>query len=159
MQIKDSGHRRGFETGACKFIHGKTNTRLFSIWTNMHTRCHNKNNAKYKNYGARGIRICSEWEKDFMSFYDWSMENGYDDELTIDRVNNDGDYEPSNCRWVTQKIQQNNRTSNRLITHNGKTQTMQQWAIEKGIKYTTLRMRIEYGWSVDEAINGKKVAR
>ena len=89
--------------------HGMTNTRLYGVWNTMRQRCLNPNNHKYKNYGGRGIKVCDEWLHDFMAFYDWSMDNGYKPGLTIDRINNDGNYEPNNCRWTTMKVQNNNR--------------------------------------------------
>jgi hypothetical protein len=85
--------------------------RIYRIWINIKQRCFNKNSQAYKNYGGRGITICDEWENDFLSFYNWALENGYEDNLTIDRKNNDGNYEPNNCRWVSKDIQsQNTRT-------------------------------------------------
>ena len=83
--------------------------RLYSIWANMKTRCYNKKNKNYKNYGGRGIKICNDWPMDFPAFYDWAITNGYSDSLTIDRINNDGNYEPSNCRWATAKEQRHNQ--------------------------------------------------
>ena len=90
----------------------KDDLRLYRIWQNMRQRCNNPKHKDYRNWGSRGIRICAEWD-DFKAFYDWAMSNGYADNLTLDRINNDGNYEPSNCRWATMKEQQNNRRNNK----------------------------------------------
>ena len=93
--------------------HGLTNTLLYGVWGGIKTRCLNKNYKKYKDYGGRGIIICDEWLNDFSSFYNWSIENGYKKGLTIDRIDVNRNYEPKNCRWTTQKVQQNNRRNNK----------------------------------------------
>lgn len=89
--------------------HGKTGIRLYRIWQGMKQRCYYPQNTHYKHYGGRGIIICDEWKNDFQAFYDWAMSHGYSDSLTIDRINNDGNYEPSNCRWATNSEQQLNK--------------------------------------------------
>ena len=94
--------------------HKLTGTKLYWIWVSMKQRCNNKDNKSYCNYGERGISVCKTWESDFMNFYNWAIQNGYNENAThktctIDRINNDGDYEPSNCRWVDMKVQSNNR--------------------------------------------------
>jgi len=103
--------------------HGKYHTRLYVIWSNMKQRCYNPKNNNFIYYGKKGIKLCKEWEHDFQAFYDWAMENGYTDNLTIDRIDTNGNYEPSNCRWVTMKIQVSNRGPTKrkeFIEHNGK---------------------------------------
>lgn len=90
--------------------HGKSRTRLYRIWTHMKQRCYNSNDKKtFRNYGGRGIRVCDEWLNDFTVFYDWALSNGYADDLSIDRIDVNGNYEPSNCRWATMQEQQNNK--------------------------------------------------
>jgi hypothetical protein len=91
--------------------HGLCDCRLHRIWTNIKTRCYNQNSPDYKYYGGRGIKMCNEWKEDFKAFYDWAMENGYSEDLTVDRIDTFGDYEPINCRWITIQEQQKNRRS------------------------------------------------
>lgn len=89
--------------------HGKSNTRLHRIWKAMHSRCYNKKYHAYKYYGGRGITICEEWLHNFKTFYDWAMANGYEENLTIDRIDPNGNYSPNNCRWVTMELQNKNK--------------------------------------------------
>jgi hypothetical protein len=127
-------------------------TRIYNIWAVMKRRCTNPNNKEFGRYGARGITICDEWQ-DFMSFYKWAIENNYTEELTLDRIDNNGNYEPSNCRWVTMKEQQRNRSNNHLITYEGKTLTISQWAEERNINHDTLFSRInKRHWEIGRAL-------
>ena len=134
------------------YRHGGKHTRLYTIWSGMKSRCYNKKDSHYPRWGGRGIRICSEWLLDFDNFRQWSLHNGYADNLTIDRINNDGNYCPTNCRWVTIAEQNNNQRTNRLITYNGKTQNLKQWSEELHINYGTLLSRLdESKWSIEKA--------
>lgn len=135
--------------------HGMAGSRLYNVWQKMKSRCFNTRASNYKHYGGRGITVCEEWAQSFEAFRDWALANGYRDDLTIDREDNDGPYCPENCRWATMKQQSNNRRSNRGITFNGKTQTTRQWADELGIPYEVLRNRISHGWSVEQALTTK----
>ena len=101
------------------------------------------------------MRMCDEWRTDFKAFYDWSMSNGYSDELTIDRISNIGNYEPTNCRWVTLAENNRNKTHVRYITYNGKTQTIGQWTKELGLGKETIRERLKRGWNETEALIGR----
>ena len=134
------------------YKHGGKGTRLYDIWCGMKSRCYNKNDSHYCRWGGRGIIICSEWLLDFSNFRNWAYKNGYAENLTIDRINNDGNYEPSNCRWITLAEQNNNQRTNRMITYKGKTQNMKQWSKELNINYGTLKSRLDDShWSVEKA--------
>ena len=119
----DVGRIRRGETTSCgcknrfRTTNGLRQHRLYNIWAKMNQRTSNKTNKDFVNYGARGIIVCQEWKNDFMSFYNWAMDNGYDESLSIDRINNDGNYEPSNCRWENKFVQTRNsrviRTTNK----------------------------------------------
>ena len=133
------------------YVHGGTGTRLHNIWLSMRERCHRVKHPYYKDYGGRGISICEEWD-DFSKFREWANTNGYSDELTIDRVDNNGDYEPNNCRWVTIKEQQNNRRNNRIIEYKGEKYTLTELAEKIGMNKTTLKERLNMRWSVEDAV-------
>lgn len=135
--------------------HGLSNTRIYRQYKGMKNRCYDKNRNCYKHYGGRGIKVCDEWlgENGFINFYDWSMKNGYSDELTIDRINVNGNYEPSNCRWATIEQQANNRRNNLRYTLNGITMTASEWAKYSGINYGTLISRLQSGMNIKDAIN------
>lgn len=137
--------------------HGKRHTRLYTIWLNMKDRCCNKNTPSYKNYGARYINVCDDWQHDFMNFYNWAMDNGYQEGLTIDRIDNNKGYSPDNCHWTTPKQQCNNKRNNVYLTYNGKTQTMMQWSEELNIPYYTIKTRHHKGWSDNECLFGRGV--
>lgn len=136
--------------------HGMSKLPLYNIWSSTKNRCYNKKCQDYKDYGARGIIICDEWLNNFQSFYDWAIANGYKEGLTIERINTNGNYNPNNCRWATNKEQQNNKRSNRLIEYKDKKQTISQWAEKLGIKYTTLYSRLnKLNWDIERALTTK----
>jgi hypothetical protein len=132
-------------------IHGLAKHPLYRVWSSMKRRCFNSNDESYKNYGARGIVVCSKWMV-FKEFYIWAINNGYARGLTIERVDNDGNYDPSNCKLVPLKEQSKNRRSNHWIKHNGETKIMSQWAIDLNINYGTLKDRLHRGWTIKKAL-------
>lgn len=125
--------------------------RLYSIYHGIKKRCYSKSEPRYKDYGGRGIAMCEEWLENFDNFVDWALLNGYEDELTIDRVDNDGNYGPENCRWVTKKVQNRNKRTNVLITYNGQTKCLRDWCDELNLPYDATHNRITKGWPVDKA--------
>lgn len=129
--------------------HGATPKKLFYAYTNMKTRCYNKNYSLYHRYGGRGIQVCEEWRKSFKSFREWALKNGWSEELSLDRINNDGNYEPSNCKWSTCVEQSNNRRTSRMITYNGITDTMANWARNTGIPYYVIQRRLYLNWDAE----------
>ena len=134
------------------YKHGLKNTRLFRIWSNMKTRCYNDHSPSFKWYGARGITMCNEWRNDFKLFYEWAMSNGYRDDLTIDRIDNDGNYCPENCRWETTKSQALNTRRNHLVEMNGEIKSLSEWCEILSINYRTVQDRLKRGWSHEEAL-------
>ena len=118
----------------------------------MKSRCYNKTDPTYKYYGARSITICQEWLDDFMNFYNWAMDNGYKENLTIDRIDVNGNYEPSNCRWTTNTEQQRNRTDNRYLTINGETHCLKEWCEILNVDYRKVCHRIYYNWPIEQAL-------
>lgn len=144
-------------TGKKNKVHGMSNTRLYNIWHGIKYRCLNPSSYEYGDYGGRGITICDEWKNDFTSFMNWSLENGYSDGLTIDRINVNGDYEPGNCRWATLSEQARNTRKSRLIEAFGKTQTLADWADEYGLIPETLSYRLNHGYSIERALNEKPI--
>lgn len=143
----ESGHAKS--CGHCygKMNHGKSYTRLYSVWANMKQRCNNPNDENYHNYGGRGITVCDEWNN-FEDFYKWSIANGYDEnaergECTIDRIDVNGNYEPSNCRWTNKDIQNYNKRDTRKILINGEEMNLDEIHKEYGISITCLRSRYQ----------------
>lgn len=146
--------------------HGKSRTRLYNIHQSMIARCNKPNSPTYRNYGERGIKVCEEWQgkNGFMSFIAWAETNGYSPSLTIDRIDVNGNYEPSNCRWATYEEQENNRGNNRIVNYQGKSLTLSTLAKTIGISSSTLSSRIKHGWAESEwdmptDLNNKNIRR
>ncbi len=140
--------------------HGKSDTRLYHIWPSMKSRCLTETCHAYELYGGRGITVCDEWLHDFQTFYDWAMANGYAEDLTIDRIDVNGNYEPSNCRWADRSTQGYNKRNTIYITYNGKRKPLNYWSEITGIKKQTLCSRKYLGWSDKECIEtpvGKRI--
>ena len=137
---------RGFRCG---------NLRIYQTWQGMKRRCYNRQDPKYNIYGGRGIAMCDEWKKDFINFYNWAMENGYSDDLTIDRIDVNGDYEPSNCRWATAKEQANNRRTNINITIGNTTKNLKEWCEIFNVDYgkASARYHREENITIDRLFN------
>lgn len=152
---------------AQSYKHGGEGTSLYSIWHGVKIRCLNQNSESYPNYGGRGISVCEEWLRDFSTFRSWALSNGYVKGLQIDRVDVNGNYEPSNCRWVTAKINGNNRRDNVILLAFGERKTMKQWSEDKRciVSYSTLKKRVSsYLWPHEAALttpsrkcNGRKI--
>lgn len=138
---------------SAKRIHGMANTHLYQIWRGIKDRCLNPNNKHFDRYGGRGITICDDWINNFQAFYDWSIENGFKEGLTIDRIDNDGNYEPNNCRWVDYYVQANNRSNNHLITVDDETHTLSEWSRITGLDVHTISSRLSRGCSKEEIFN------
>jgi hypothetical protein len=139
--------------------HGLSHTRIHRVWRGMKDRCFNPNHDRYHCYGGRGILVCCEWKNDFLSFYNWARDNGYSDELSIDRINVNGPYSPDNCTWSNHREQLRNKRDTLYATINGVTKPLIVWAEENGIPYKTITSRYYRGWNEEKLIKGKKQVR
>ena len=136
--------------------HGR-NERLYCVWRSMIGRCKDKNHRSYKDYGGRGIKVCNEWLS-YSGFREWALKTGYDPsakkiEVTIDRIDNDKDYCPENCRWINMLAQENNKRNNAIYEHNGEKHTIAEWARILGMKDSVFRSRVYHGWDFDRIVN------
>lgn len=132
--------------------HGQSSMRLYRIWAAMKSRCNNPHNIDFHNYGGRGIKVCQEWSESFETFRDWADANGYSEELTIDRIDNNKNYCPENCRWADMLTQHRNQRRNVLLTFQGVTKTRAEWSEICGLGSQAIRHRLERGWSVEKAL-------
>lgn len=146
------GCTRALSNASRLTTHGAKNTKLYAIWCSMKDRCTRNNNKDFEHYGGRGIKVCEEWMRDFSAFRDWAIESGYNQNLTIDRINVNGNYCPDNCRWVDWNTQANNRTNSIYIEYNGETHTCAEWSKITGINYYTLRNRMKAGMNIDDIL-------
>lgn len=145
-------YKREYNKSHHNYKHNSCYTRLYRIWVHMKERCFQQNCSAYKDYGARGISICKDW-LEFENFKRWANENGYSERLTIDRINNDGNYEPSNCRWVDWYVQANNKRNNVVISAFGESHTVSEWSRIKNINFGTLYSRLYRNkMSIEEAL-------
>lgn len=130
--------------------HKMSGTPLYASWQRIKARCFNKNSPDYPDYGGRGITVCDEWKNDFEKYKEWALQNGYEKNLSIDRINNDGNYEPSNCRWADDTQQAYNRRSNVFLEYKGVTKNITKWAEESGINKGTFMTRYYRGYRGDK---------
>ena len=150
--------------GLLNATHGGCNTRLYRIWCGMKQRTSYKKSKAYKNYGDRGVSVCSEWASEYATFEKWALANGYTNRLTIDRIDNNGNYTPDNCKWSTYKQQENNRRNNRKITVAGETHTVSEWSEISEISGATLCYRLNNGWPKEDlfmpaSLNNKNIRK
>ena len=136
----------------------KNRTPLYVVWVGMNQRCFNPKHAGYHNYGGRGITICNEW-LDYRIFEEWALTTGYQRNLTIERKDNDGNYEPNNCEWIPDKDQHRNKRNNRWLTIDGETKILTDWCKKYNISGVTINDRLKRGWSVEDAITKPTNAR
>ena len=149
---KSCGCSRNQLTSESNKTHGHSGERLYRIYILMIRRCENPKAKCYENYGGRGITVCDEWKRNVDSFYKWALSNGYRDDLTIDRIDNNKGYSPDNCRWATKIQQQNNMRTNNYITFNNETHTLSEWSRIVNKNTTTISGRLRRGWSIEDAL-------
>ena len=150
---RDIVKRNSTKHGCVSAAKDSAEYKLYNVWRSMRGRCKTPTHQSYKDYGGRGISVCKVWDDDFSTFYSWAIENGYAPGLSLDRIDNNGNYSPSNCRWTNHTVQCNNTRNNHRITFNGETHTLKEWSDIVGISQETLSGRINrYGWSIQDAL-------
>lgn len=132
--------------------HGDSYSKLYGVYTSIIDRCYNPNNKRFKDYGGRGIIVCDEWKDSYLNFKTWAISSGYKEGLSIDRKDNNLGYNPSNCRWTTRIVQQNNMRRNHIVEHNGQSKTIAEWSRELNIKYDKLWKFIKKGLSIEDIL-------
>ena len=153
MPTRSCGCARDIHEG----IKARCKEKLYMTYSNMKQRCFNPNTPNYYNYGGRGITICDEWIDSYEAFRNWALNNGYDEGLTLDRENNDGNYEPSNCRWVNMKVQSNNKRDNTRITYLGETHSVSEWSDITGIRASRISARYKKGMPLERVFCREKL--
>lgn len=138
--------------GKALITHGLSKTKLYRVYTDMKNRCNNTKCKAYKDYGQRGIKVCDEWQEDFMSFYNWAIKSGYKDELSIDRIDNNKGYSPDNCRWATKRQQANNTRLTKKVTILGETKTFYEFEKQYGIPAQLMHSRYNKGFRDDKVV-------
>ena len=133
--------------------HGYRRTKLYGVWCGMKKRCYNTKFEHYDRYGGRGIKVCEEWKKDFSIFKDWSLQNGYKEGLEIDRIDVDGNYEPSNCNWKTRTEQVRNRSNTVFLTYKGEKRTLIEWCQKYKVNYKLAHSRYKKGFDFEKIFN------
>lgn len=129
-----------------------SDSKIYYVWKGMKQRCTNPKHCGYPNYGGRGIAVCDEWLHNFQAFYGWAMENGYKDGLSIDRIENNKGYSPDNCRWISRKAQNINKRTTHYIQIGKEKKSTSEWCEQYGMNYKTVRSRLRYGWTPEEAL-------
>lgn len=152
-QIKSCGCLTNALIKNANITHGLSKTRLYHIWVGIKDRCYNTKSTSYSNYGERGIVMYEGWKDNFITFKRWALENGYSDELTIERIDYNGNYEPKNCCWIPNKDQCRNTRRNKYYTFNGETHSTVEWSIILGGTPSLVNSRLRRGWSLDKALS------
>lgn len=148
-RARSCGCSKGKYISASKITHGMSNSRLYRIWQNMKNRCYNPNVDRYDRYGGRGITVCEKWRDSFEAFYKWAIDNGYSDELSIDRKDVNGNYTPDNCRWISMDKQADNKSNSRIFEYNGEARTVSEWSKILDISRDIIWNRIKRGWDIE----------
>ena len=154
-RVQSCGCLRRERIAASTTRHGDSHSRLYKIWLSMKSRCNRKTHKHYYLYGGKGIRICNEWNEDYTTFKEWACSNGYSEDLTLDRIDPQGNYEPCNCRWVTMHEQSRNKSTNVIVSYHGETGCLTDMCRKLNVKKVTVRSRMRiHGLTFEEAIDG-----